>query len=199
MLIVDPAEKTDYTLDDSQLEYELLFWIAVAGKTADIVVKGLRALFAELLQERPDEAPRGPFLLLGDLSEADLAARLRRHGIGCYTTKARGMLAACRSGLNLRACSAQELEQLHGVGPKTARCFILRTRPGARCAGLDTHVLRYLRDRGFPAPQSTPAAGKRYRELEEIFLRLADEAGRTPAEFDLEIWKSYREQRKRKA
>ena len=34
-----------------------------------------------------------------------------------------------------------------------------------------------------------PPKGPRYLALEKVFLRMADEAGMTPAQFDLQIWR----------
>ena len=100
------------------------------------------------------------------------------------------MLDLVSRGLNLSSCSIEDLERVVGIGPKTARCFVMHSRRGARHAGLDTHVLKYLKSRGVDVPKSTPT-GRRYAELERIFLDMADESGKSPAEFDLEIWKRY--------
>jgi hypothetical protein len=40
------------------------------------------------------------------------------------------------------------------------------------------------------AAKSTPS-GKRYLELEKVFLTICDSMGKTPAELDLEIWNSF--------
>jgi thermostable 8-oxoguanine DNA glycosylase len=75
---------------------------------------------------------------------------------------------------------------------KTSRCFILHTRKNARVAGLDTHMLKFLRSKGhFDAPKSTPSNEKNYDRFEKLVLKYADEAGKTPAEFDLDVWNSY--------
>jgi thermostable 8-oxoguanine DNA glycosylase len=115
---------------------------------------------------------------------------LRDHGIGCYTIKAKAMFYAATSGLDLRTCTASDLESIYGVGPKTARCFLLHTRENARVAGLDTHMLKHLKSLGHDVPKSTPI-GKKYLTLEKTVLSLADEAGMTPAEYDLHVWTSY--------
>jgi hypothetical protein len=43
---------------------------------------------------------------------------------------------------------------------------------------------------GYDVPKSTPPKG-RYALIEKDFLTECDKAGKTPADFDLEIWKSY--------
>ena len=84
----------------------------------------------------------------------------------------------------------EELEEIHGIGPKTSRFFIMWTRPGANYAALDTHILKWLALRGHKVPKSTPS-GKKYKEIEKIFLREAAELGMSPQELDTIIWKSF--------
>jgi thermostable 8-oxoguanine DNA glycosylase len=61
-----------------------------------------------------------------------------------------------------------------------------------RFACLDTHILRFLRDRGEKAPAVTPGKhSAAYRRLEARFLQMADEAGQAPTDYDLSIWRAY--------
>ena len=60
-----------------------------------------------------------------------------------------------------------------------------------RFAGLDTHILKFLTAKGFDAPKSTPASKKKYVELEQAFIEIAEKEGKTPATLDLEIWNTY--------
>ena len=110
--------------------------------------------------------------------------------MGCYNNKSKSMLALAHSGIELDSCSVEQLESIKGIGPKTARCFLIHSRRGVRHAGLDTHVLKYMRDLGFDVPKSTPN-GKKYADLERAFLGLSDASGLGVAEFDLRIWRDY--------
>jgi thermostable 8-oxoguanine DNA glycosylase len=85
----------------------------------------------------------------------------------------------------------QILEAITGVGPKTARFFILHTRPNQTMAVLDTHILKYLRDKGHTTQKVTPPAGKKYDELEQIVIAEAKASGMSQPDFDLHIWKTY--------
>jgi thermostable 8-oxoguanine DNA glycosylase len=84
-----------------------------------------------------------------------------------------------------------EGRKIHGIGPKTSRFFILWTRPHERYAALDVHILRWLRGLGHNAPRSTPN-GRKYGELEKIFLSEADKRGLSPGELDAQVWEAGR-------
>ncbi len=194
--MIDPTTCTNHEMNDYQLEEFLFFSILVAGKTARIVARSLQ----RLLDWKADVTYRdkyagynfSPVNLLWELKE-NLPTVLRSVGIGCYNLKARGLRAAMeaiRSGqLNLRTCTPEDLQRIPGIGPKTARFFIIHSRANARYAALDTHILKFLRAKGIDAPKSTPT-GKRYKELEQEFLELVP-VDMTVAEFDLAIWNHY--------
>ena len=132
--------------------------------------------------------------ILSEHALFDLAQTLKYYGIGCYNSKARTFyelaVAKFKGELDLRTCSASDLEKIHGIGPKTARCFILHSRKNAQVAGLDTHMLKHLKSLGYDVPKSTPT-GKKYLELEKVVLSLAKRAKMTPASYDLHIWNKY--------
>lgn len=185
--LVDPDNITKYDCSQNELELLLLFWICAAGKKAHTAAKNL----CRLLEKGSDIFNQeSPFSIIAGYGEG-LPEALKANGIGCYNNKGRSMMELAHSGLDLKSCSLTDLENVRGIGPKTARCFIVHSRHGARHAGLDTHVLKYLRDHGVDAPKSTPS-GRKYLELEREFLRMAEESGKDVAEFDLEIWRSYR-------
>ena len=91
---------------------------------------------------------------------------------------------------NLKNVSVEELESIKGIGSKTARFFVLHSRPKVRHAVLDTHILKWMGSLGVNVPKATPPK-KKYKELEEKFLALADERKMSVADLDLHIWKTY--------
>jgi hypothetical protein len=190
--MIDPSNITNYYSDDYELEEVLLFWVCAAGKNAQVAAEGLDGVFLEAESWLPpvcqDYSPFETIKFVGIKKLPDL---LRRHGIGCYNNKARTMIELAKSGLDLRKCSRDDLLNVYGVGMKTASCFIMHSRKNARCAGLDTHILSYMKDQGYVAPKATPQSKKKYLFLEEKFLALADLSGKSVAEFDLDIWKRY--------
>jgi thermostable 8-oxoguanine DNA glycosylase len=92
----------------------------------------------------------------------------------------------------LRLSQPHDLESIAGVGPKTARYFIMYSRPNAQVAALDTHILRWLQMQGYDAPKATPSSPETYRRLEKAFLLECERRGRAPNDLDLEIWKTMR-------
>lgn len=182
--MIDPTKITNYNLNQYELEEHIIFWICVAGKTAKYIVTALENLLLEI-----DSKPFKPFEAIRNYPH-DLSNLLKKHGIGCYNGKAKGISFIANSNINLKTCSVEDLEKVPWIGPKTARCFIVHSRENAQYACLDTHILRYLREIGFDTPKGTPT-GKKYKELEEIFLSLTKKAGMTPAQFDLFIWNKY--------
>lgn len=172
-----------------QLEWWILFSIMVAGKGAKQTEAKLNALLADV------EVPKGwnnygPFfLILYITSNRDLMAHLRKHKTGKYNLTVKGFYDALE--LDLNNLTVDSLEQVHGIGPKSARMILLYAGLAEDLVPLDTHVLKFLRKRGYDAPKSTPPAGKRYLELEQAFIAEARREGKTVRELDTEVWLSY--------
>lgn len=183
--VPDPPEKwsTDpaASLNQHELEARLIYSAIVAGKSARFCEK-VMSRFAAHWQKR---TPLAFIRILVD--EGNLEWVLRDIRAGNYTKLARCFRELSAARLNLRTCTPEQLEAVHGIGPKTSRFFILWTRPGEKFAALDVHVLRWLRKLGYDAPAATPS-GTKYRELELAFLREAEKRGKTARELDAEIW-----------
>ena len=91
---------------------------------------------------------------------------------------------------NLDCVSVDELVRVKGIGPKTARFFVMHSRKGEKVATLDVHILKWLSEQGVEnVPLQTPQNEVTYKRLETEFLERAKKMGKSPAELDLEIWK----------
>jgi thermostable 8-oxoguanine DNA glycosylase len=185
--MIDP-ENIVKSYTDEELEELIFFCILVAGKTAKTVARQVNSIkieaanyletLFEFIQNR-----KNPI--------AFTEVTLKKYGIGCHTVKSKALVDVVtkyKSGKELRNASVQDLEKVYGIGPKTARFFIM-CHKGGNYAALDTHILKFLKSQGLDVPKSTPS-GKKYLELELEFLKLVP-PNMTPAEFDLEIWKQY--------
>jgi thermostable 8-oxoguanine DNA glycosylase len=184
--MIDPSKITNYCMKDYEMQKNVLFWLLVAGKTASVIAKNLEVFLSDIKKEK-----ELPFESIKRLGKDKLPNKLRSTGFGCYTLKARGIWQLVNDDLDLRTCSIEDLEKIPGIGKKTSRCFMLHSRKNARYAALDTHILKFLKKKGHNVPPQTPSSKREYLRLEELFLKYADESGKTPAEFDLEIWNSY--------
>jgi thermostable 8-oxoguanine DNA glycosylase len=173
----------------AELQKRLLYAMIVAGKSAEFA----NAVFSRFM--------RGcsvlPFSWIAKMGDDELLERLTTAKTGNYTKLARGFRELVDAAIDLRSCGPEQLEEIHGIGPKTARFWLLWTRPNARYAALDVHILRWLREQGYAAPKATPAYTVRYQQLEKAFLAEADKRGMTPRELDLQIWETAASKRNR--
>ena len=180
--MIDPEKVTNYNQTDQQLEEFILFWVCAAGKNGRTAARCLDKFLT--FTGGYVDVYGGPLMSIIRVG-AHVERLMKDAGIGCYTSKARTFdelahTVKLHKTLNLRTCTASDLESIYGIGPKSARCFLLHSREGAQVAGLDTHMLKHLKSLGYDVPKSTPT-GKKYLDLEEKVLILAKEAGMTPA------------------
>lgn len=182
--MVDPYNVTNFSRTPAELEEYFLFCVAVAGKKAVVIA----AKIAEFLSAaHPGESP------FEYVRRIDAEGRLHDHlvetRLGKYALLSRAYPAAARIP-GLVSAPVESLESIVGVGPKTARFFVLHTRREARVAVIDTHVLKFLKSRGHRVPKGFPPP-RDYRRLEDIMLGEMDASGMDRAEFDLAIWSHY--------
>jgi thermostable 8-oxoguanine DNA glycosylase len=182
--VIDPSNITDYNLNDHGLQETLIFWICVAGKTASVIARALDKMLNNLEGE-------SPFDKIKQIGIDDLPKVLKSYGIGCYNSKAKAIWELVNSDMDLRTCTTRDLETISGIGRKTSRCFIMHSRPDSDCAGLDVHILKFLREKGHNVPKSTPSSKKQYEEIEKLFLKYVRKSGKPVAEFDLDVWRRY--------
>jgi len=189
-LLIDPTKITNFTRTTAELQAFFLFGLFCAGKNSDYAAKCL----AKLLNTIEGETP---FEVLKNLGEIGIYNALCASRIGQYNRLTRAVMGAV--DLDLATCSLEDLMNVHGVGQKTARFFLLHTRPDCQCAVLDTHILKWLRDNqesdAFKngVPQSTPTNVKQYLALEKQFLFLArlNFPFMSIADIDLTLWMKY--------
>jgi endonuclease III-like uncharacterized protein len=197
--VIDPYDLTK-PWDAVRLQEWFLFGVCVAGKSAKQTAAKVEAMLKDMRFQKTELFGRGSMLVqcenLTPFACVDCAVRrgklgyyLRKHKLGQYgrINKAfRGMIKISPETVTLN-----ELEQIHGVGAKTARMLLLYTRPDQEMIPLDTHVLKWLHAHGYDAPKSTPPPGKKYRELELAFIREGKKRGLTAKEWDTKVWQQY--------
>ena len=171
-------------IDDWEKEGRLIYSLIVAGKSAIFTDNVMKKLCNLGLRNNKNS----PFETLKEWVENKvLEKNLRLAKTGNYRKLTRGLTELTQANLNLNTCSVDELEKIHGIGPKSSRFFIMWIRETEKYAALDVHVLRWLKNKGHEVPKSTPN-GKKYREIEEIFLKEAEKLNLSPRELDKIIW-----------
>jgi thermostable 8-oxoguanine DNA glycosylase len=183
MKSIDPANVTNFHRSQEELQQFALFCLFVAGKQSATMTKKLDQ-FLRCVDE--------PFVFLNGLRNLGaLRAHLEDCKIGQYNRleKTIGKLLDewCHNAFFLRYIEVEKLEKIMGM--KSARFFILSTRPNQEVAVLDVHLLAHLRSLGYDAPKATPSSKKQYHKWEKVLLAEIEKSGKTPAEYDLDIWK----------
>jgi hypothetical protein len=153
-MTVDPRAITQFSRTIPELEEFLLFAIVVAGKRSDLQSRKLEAFL------RAGPRVSSPFKSIRILNQrGQLGEAIEAQRLGQYRRIGAAFASAAMSGLDLRSCSVTDLEAIPGIGPKTARFFLLHSRPGVRVAALDTHILSWMRSQGIQTPAVTPQGG----------------------------------------
>lgn len=195
--MIDPQNITNFRRTLNQLQEFLLFAIVVAGKTAQIQAGKLEEFLLAVRNHfvaNKHRVPSNHFEALQFLGLKGIEKWLRWAKLGQYTRISQAFLDLANSELNLEICSVEELEQIKGIGPKTARFFKLHTDLLAKCAALDTHVLKFLRGAGVEnVPDTTPSNRKEYLRLEQEFLKLFYKQNlyESLADYDLAVWRRF--------
>lgn len=187
MRFPNPQDTIIFDRTKFELECFLLFCIVVAGKKASTQVKMLKS-FLEL-----GDVLKSPFDNIKEMdNNGSLLDNLYKSKLGQYTRMAHCFRELANSEIDLSTCTINDLERIHGIGPKTSRFFITCNREDARHAVLDTHILRFMNQQlKIKAPNSTPSNKKEYLRLEADWLKYADSLGVKSAELDLAVWKLY--------
>lgn len=165
-----------------ELEGRLIYAVIVAGKSADFADAACKRLW-ESVPAFMSPKQYAIYLLEKDgIRDWVMGAKT-----GNYCKIIKFFEDWLKSGVNLRTCTPDDLESLHGVGPKTSRFFVTWTRPEARYAVLDRHILRWLDQFYHDVPKNTPN-GKTYLKWETVFLEEAMNRHLQPRELDYQIW-----------
>jgi thermostable 8-oxoguanine DNA glycosylase len=183
--MIDPNNIINLNRNTAEKEELLLFLVCVAGKKATTVARQLQEFLKPMSQ---NDTPFSYVRTFG--SQEALREYLEKKKLfGCYTSRSKAFWQLVHLDADLDTISLENLLRVHGIGLKSASCYLLWTQEDVRVAGLDTHVLAELRDLGYDAPRSTPGNLKEYDKWQEVVLKLVDQSGLSPAEWDLQLWK----------
>lgn len=191
--MITPEKITDYNRNERQLEEFMLFAIMVAGKKASTTAKKLSSFLVS--------TNLSPFRFIEDFVQLDkggfnaLDGWMRGHKLGQYKRLNSAFRGVLQFKNRLKSVTLEELESVKGIGPKTSRFFILHSRKDQQVAVLDTHILKWMKSKGYDVPKTTPSK-KKYQKIESDFIHECHKAGKKVADMDLEIWKEYSAKKK---
>ncbi len=185
--MIDPTKITNFSRKNDELEEFWLFCIAVAGKTASQI-----AMKIDQFLRNKNEC-ESPFEYVRRLAtEDELIKEMMAVKLGKYKLlDAAYRASVSHEGPCLRTATVRELERIPGVKHKTSRFFVLHSRENADIAVIDTHVLKYLRDRGYPDIPTSVPQNERYYAIEDLMKKEVKMSGMTSADFDLAVWNHY--------
>lgn len=176
---------TKYDRTQAELQQYILTCILTAGNRAEFARQKVNQITADV----PDG--QLPCRYLSD--KKDLDAFLQNNRTGKYRHLSKSIRRIAE--LDLATVTESELRTIPGVSFKTARIFLLRTRHDVQHAVLDTHTLKYLRERGvMDVPEKSPSKECEYLRLESELIRLFSEEFPTEslAQADSIVWEHYR-------
>lgn len=201
-MTINPDRLTNFGRTRAQLEELALYATIAAGKPAHRMAEILDRMLTQGRVEHSADAT--PFELVRIwLGNDSLGYVLRKYGVGKYTMIERCWrelteLTPCRPRLgadgkiahikqvDLKSVSA--LEQIHGIGPKSARLVVLHSVKAARCIPVDTHWVKELYERGYPVDPDCSITPKVHAVYEQYALAEVDKSGMTCAVKDLAVW-----------
>lgn len=187
--MIDPDDIVNHAATVPELEEQILFWVAAAGKDAFATARALD----RFLGTRGRRVRHSPFGRVRRVPEPELPGRLRACGFGCFNQRAASFRWLARAGLDLRACEVDDLIRCPGINFKTAKGFLLYTRPGAVHVVADRHFFAYMRERGCgDCPKDSPQTLRRYEHWERKGLAEAARLGLSALEFDRLFWRARR-------
>ena len=180
--LVDVMNPYNPKRNTAELQHFLMVCMLVAGKTAYIQNKKFIAFKAEFNNFGIFDAIY--------FSGIDFAMQMaRKHGLGKYTLFEKFIKEFYILNLDLKSCTAEELEKLPGIGFKSSRFLLINCRENYRCAVLDTWILKFLKTKFNNIPSSTPTSKFQYSRIENLYLDYCDNNNLNPRILDLELWK----------
>jgi thermostable 8-oxoguanine DNA glycosylase len=178
--MINPTQITNFERTDRELQLFWIFCILVAGKNSDVAARKVGSLFKNL-------GDQTPFEYLNENKHA-IHNLLVANRVGQYNRIESALTQSLE--LDLRSATLEDLMKIKGVGPKTARFFLLHSRHDCEHVILDVHILRYLRTRWqMDVPINTPPPVE-YNRIEKLAANLikSDFPNLSMAEADLLIW-----------
>ena len=174
----------NWTNTREKRELVLLFSIMAAGKSADRTSDALNYMMHTLPGDTPFDKIRDM------VKRQDALEKLKTFRIGQHNRILKAFRAIVDFDVDAVPPDPDKLLAIPGIGLKTSRFVSLVYDRTLKVAVLDTHVLKFLRNRlGIDAPMGTPNSVKIYDRLSKPIIRLAELLGVTCGDLDIVLWR----------
>ncbi len=132
--MIDPEKITKFGRTRAELEEFLLFCVVVAGKNARSQSRLLDAYLYTLPQAKTPFRRIRKSMHNGTFDELLFNSRLGKYGLlkTCFYHLVGFDGTDYVPSLNVETCTLDDLQAVYGIGPKTARFFLLHSRPNQR-------------------------------------------------------------------
>ena len=198
--MITPNSITNFNRSTAELGWFWLFCLSVQGKNSGVQSRKINNIihcFEDAFQCEVDP------IYVYSKTPHEFSEELEQIGLGQYDRIFTALAETVEAGgvEFLKTATVEELMGIYGVGPKTARFFILHSCRGARCVPLDTHVIKWLQmvvraNMCSSFTCSRPTNNEDYLLKEKAALSWMDKIfpDISIADADLLIWKSMRNQ-----
>jgi len=179
--MIDPTTLIKPTSSTREKQIFLIFCIFVAGRNSDLAANKLSKFLSKCKNNEL------PFNYLKN-NIHDLHNILVANKVGQYNRIETAIKQAIH--LNVEECSLEDLLNIHGIGMKTAKFFLVYSRSGEKHAILDVHILKWMRRYYDDAPTNTPPPSQYWKWETRFFKLVESEFGDNIdlTKIDLLIW-----------
>ena len=187
----------------AELQRFLLHTVVVAGKSAPFAKQAMDKFLGACGLTSHFDTSALPFDYIRELISKDFLPRMVVDAkMGNYRKITKAFTEIALSDLDLEKCWVDDLEKIHGIGCKTARFFLMYTRPVEdtnQIAVIDTQTWKWvttdkwaakrLKELGITKiPPKPVTISSRYKIYEQVVCEAAKKRGISSRDWDSSNW-----------
>ena len=179
---IDPTQITKFDRTQAELEWFLLFCISTAGKNATVTAKKINDGIDFTHRIKRFQSMGIYSIGCSDILSNDFNycadwmvdfAQVVKLGKYDLLRKSSRHIFMTRTHKRLETVTLEELLEIPGVGNKTARFFLMHSRPGFTGAVIDTHIHGWL-EKVCQSELPKPTTDAKYKSLERLWLSMTE-------------------------
>ena len=187
--MIDPTQITKFDRTQAELEWFLLFCISTAGKNATVTAKKINDGIDFTHRVKRFQSMGIYSIGFSDTSWMILGDKYYKYNqcsnwmvdfaqvvkLGKYELIRKSSEHIFKNEIHKRldTVTLEELLEIPGVGNKTARFFLMHSRPGFEGAVIDTHIHGWL-EKVCQSELPKPTTDAKYKSLERLWLSMTE-------------------------